>query len=96
MGLYQKNRKDTEILYGLSLAYWYKSDFKKSHFYISQIDTQFLNRADIVGLYAMNLMHENELTEALNILQKRKFASSYDSRNEAILDQVKQKIKSLK
>jgi tetratricopeptide (TPR) repeat protein len=88
-----KNNLDIDLLYSLSLVYYKQNDMEKSFQYISRIQNDYLNRADIVGLYAYNLMKKNRLVEAKTILEKRLYASEYNQRNEMILDEVNQKIK---
>lgn len=90
-----KNNEDIDLLYSLSLAYYKQNDMDQSYKYINKIQKDYLNRADIVGLYAYNLMRKNRLEEAKAILERRLYASEYNSRNELILDEVKQKIKDL-
>lgn len=90
-----KNNEDIDLLYSLSLAYYKQNDMDKSFQYITKIQKDYLNRADIVGLYAYNLMRKNRLEEAKQILERRLYASEYNARNEMILDEVKQKIKDL-
>ncbi len=69
------------------------NDLNKSFNYVTKINKDYLNRADIVGLYAYNLMKKNRLEEAKLILEKRLYANEYNKRNELILDEVNQKIK---
>jgi tetratricopeptide (TPR) repeat protein len=88
-----KNNMDIDLLYSLSLVYYKQNDMEKSFQYISRIQNDYLNRADIVGLYAYNLMKKNRLVEAKTILEKRLYATEYNKRNEVILDEVNQKIK---
>lgn len=88
-----KNAQDIDVLYALSLVYYKQNDMEKSFHYISRIKADYLNRADIVGLYAYNLMKKNRLVEAKTILEKRLYANEYDQRNEMILDEVNQQIK---
>ncbi len=90
-----KNNEDIDLLYSLSLAYFKQNDMDKSYQYITKIQKDYLNRADIVGLYAYNLMRKNRLEEAKQILERRLYASEYNARNEMILDEVNQKIKDL-
>ena len=90
-----KNNEDIDLLYSLSLIYFRQNDMDKSFQYITKIQHDYLNRADIVGLYAYNLMKKNRLTEAKSILEKRLYAPEYNNRNEMILDEVNQKIKDM-
>ena len=90
-----KNAEDIDLLYSLSLAYFKQNDMDKSYQYITKIQKDYLNRADIVGLYAYNLMRKNRLEEAKSILERRLYAPEYNARNEMILDEIKQKIKDL-
>lgn len=88
-----KNNEDIDLLYSLALIYFRQNDMDKSFQYITKIQRDYLNRADIVGLYAYNLMRKNRLVEAKAILEKRLYAPEYNKRNEMILDEVNQKIK---
>ncbi len=88
-----KNNDDIDLLYSFALIYFRLNDLNKSFQYVSKINNDYLNRADIVGLYAYNLMMKNRLVEAKNILEKRLYAPEYNERNEMILDEVNQKIK---
>ncbi|MBC7712669.1 MAG: hypothetical protein H7177_04995 [Rhizobacter sp.] len=90
-----KNGEDIDVLYSLSLAYFKQNDLDSSYKYITRIQHDYLNRADIVGLYAYNLMKKNRLVEAKTILEHRLYASEYNQRNELILDEVNQKIKDM-
>lgn len=93
--LEMKNSEDIDLLYAMSLLYFRKNDLDKSYAYINRIQKDYLNRPDIVGLYAFNLMKKNRLEEAKLILEKRLFAPEYNQRNEMILDIVNQQIKEL-
>ena len=75
------------------MIYFRLNDLNKSFEYVSRINNDYLNRADIVGLYAYNLMMRNRLVEAKTILEKRLYAPEFNKRNEMILDEVNQKIK---
>lgn len=90
-----KNNEDIDLLYSLALIHFRLNDMDKSYNYISRIQRDYLNRADIVGLYAYNLMRKNRLVEAKTILEKRLYAAEYNQRNEMILDEVNQKIKDM-
>lgn len=90
-----KNNEDIDLLYSLALIHFRLNDMDKSYQYISRIQHDYLNRADIVGLYAYNLMKKNRLVEAKSILEKRLYAPEYNKRNEMILDEVNQKIKDM-
>lgn len=90
-----KNNEDIDLLYSLALIHFRLNDMDKSYQYISRIQRDYLNRADIVGLYAYNLMRKNRLVEAKTILEKRLYAPEYNKRNELILDEVNQKIKDM-
>lgn len=90
-----KNNEDIDLLYSLALIHFRLNDMDKSYQYISRIQRDYLNRADIVGLYAYNLMKKNRLVEAKTILEKRLYAPEYNKRNELILDEVNQKIKDM-
>lgn len=91
--LEQKNGNDIDLLYCLSLVFFRLNDYEKSFNYISRIHSDYLNRPNIVGLYAYNLMKKNRLMEAKNILEKRLYASEYNERNENILEEINSKIK---
>ena len=88
-----KNSEDIDLLYSLALIYFRLNDLNKSFEYVSRINNDYLNRADIVGLYAYNLMMRNRLVEAKTILEKRLYAPEFNKSNELILDEVNQKIK---
>jgi tetratricopeptide (TPR) repeat protein len=90
-----KNKEDIDLLYSLSLVNFKQKDMDKSFQYITRIHRDYLNRADIVGLYAYNLMKKNRLVEAKVILEKRLYAPEYNKRNEMILDEVNKMIKEL-
>lgn len=90
-----KNNEDIDLLYSLALIHFRMKDLDKSYQYVSRIHQDYLNRADIVGLYAYNLMRKNRLVEAKSILEKRLYAPEYNKRNELILDEVNQKIKDM-
>jgi tetratricopeptide (TPR) repeat protein len=90
-----KNKDDIDLLYSLSLVSFKKNELDKSFQYITRIHGDYLNRADIVGLYAYNLMKKNRLVEAKAILEKRLYAPEYNKRNEMILDEVNKMIKEL-
>lgn len=88
-----KNPDDIDILYSLSLIYYRKNEMDKSYNAISRIKKDYLNRPDIVGLYAYNLMKKNRLIEAKEIIGKRLYANEYDKRNKILLEEIDQKIK---
>jgi tetratricopeptide (TPR) repeat protein len=90
-----KNHQDIDLLYSLSLVSFKKNELDKSFQYITRIQGDYLNRADIVGLYAYNLMKKNRLVEAKAILEKRLYAPEFNKRNEMILDEVNKMIKEL-
>ena len=90
-----KNNQDIDLLYSLSLVHYKLNNLDMSFNYITRIHQDYLNRADIVGLYAYNLMKKNRLVEAKAILEKRLYAPEYNQRNEMILDEVNKKIKEL-
>ena len=91
--LEMKNNDDIDLLYSLALVHYRMNDLNKSFNYVTKINKDYLNRADIVGLYAYNLMKKNRLEEAKSILEKRLYANEYNKRNELILDEVNLKIK---
>jgi tetratricopeptide (TPR) repeat protein len=88
-----KNPDDIDLLYSLSLIYFRKNDLDKSFAAIKRVKTNYLNRPDIVGLYAYNLMKKNRLIEAREIIEKRLYADEYDQRNKILLEEINQKIK---
>jgi tetratricopeptide (TPR) repeat protein len=91
--LQEKNPNDIDLLYSLSLIYFRKNDFDKSFSSITRIKKNYLNRPDIVGLYAFNLMKKNRLSEAKEIIEKRIYADEFDNRNKILLEEINQKIK---
>jgi tetratricopeptide (TPR) repeat protein len=88
-----KNPDDIDLLYSLSLIYYRKNEMDKSYNAINRIKKDYLNRPDIVGLYAYNLMKKNRLVEAKEIIGKRLYANEYDNRNKILLEEIDQKIK---
>ena len=88
-----KNSEDIDLLYSLSLIYFRKNDFDKSFAAINRVKGNYLNRPDIVGLYAFNLMKKNRLVEAREIIEKRLYADEYNQRNKLLLAEINQKIK---
>lgn len=91
--LEEKNQEDIDILYSLSLIYFRKNDLEKSFLALNRIKPNYLNRPDIVGLYAYNLMMKNRLTEAKEILEKRLYADEYEPRNKTLHEEINLKIK---
>ena len=91
--LESKNPDDIDLLYSLSLIYYRKNDLDKSFAAIQKVKANYLNRPDIVGLYAYNLMKKNRLAEAKDIIEKRLYANEYDQRNKILLEEINQKIK---
>jgi tetratricopeptide (TPR) repeat protein len=91
--LQEKNPDDIDLLYSLSLLYYRKNDLDKSFATIKRIKTNYLNRPDIVGLYAYNLMKKNRLTEAREIIEKRLYADEYNQKNKILLEEINLKIK---
>ena len=88
-----KNDNDIDLLYTLALVYFRLNDLNNSYTYIMKINKDYLNRADIVGLYAFNLLKKNRAEEAKAILERRLYANEFNKRNELILEEVNQKIK---
>jgi tetratricopeptide (TPR) repeat protein len=88
-----KNPDDIDLLYSLSLIYFRKNDLDKSFAAIKRVKADYLNRPDIVGLYAYNLMKKNRLTEAREIIEKRLYADEFNQRNKILLEEINQKIK---
>ncbi len=91
--LEQKNPDDIDLLYSLSLIYYRKGDLDKSYAAINRVKPDYLNRPDIVGLYAYNLMKKNRLEEAKQIVERRLYADEYNQRNKILLEEINQKIK---
>lgn len=90
-----KTKGDVDVLYSLALAYYRLGNFEKSFMTMIKIDRSFLNRADVVGLYALNLMKKNRLIDAKQILEKRIVANEFEDRNKQILESVNDSIKEL-
>jgi tetratricopeptide (TPR) repeat protein len=88
-----KNPDDIDLLYSLSLIYFRKNDLDKSFAAIQRVKSTYLNRPDIVGLYAYNLMKKNRLAEAHEIIEKRLYADEYNQRNKILLEEINLKIK---
>lgn len=88
-----KNPDDIDLLYSLSLIYFRKNDLDKSLAAIKRIRPDYLNRPDIVGIYAYNLMKKDQLMAAREIIEKRLYAEEYDQRNKILLEEINQKIK---
>ncbi len=88
-----KNPDDIDLLYSLSLVYYRKNEMDNSYKAINRIKKDYLNRPDIVGLYAYNLMKKNRLIEAKEIIGKRLYANEYDKRNKILLEEIDQKLK---
>lgn len=95
-GLRQKNTKDIDVLYSLAVLYQRINQAKKSYLAISGINPQYLNRADIVGVYALNLFQNKEYEKAKVILEKRTYAEEFNSRNKMLLELVDEAIKAEK
>lgn len=91
--LEQQNPDDIDLLYSLSLIYYRKNDLDKSFETIKRVKADYLNRPDIVGLYAYNLMQKNRLSEARDIIEKRLYADEYNQRNKILLEEINIKIK---
>jgi len=91
--LQTKNPDDIDTLYSLSLIFYRKNEMDKSFAAISRVKADYLNRPDIVGLYAYNLMKKNRLTEAREIIEKRLYADEYNQRNKYLLEEINLKIK---
>lgn len=88
-----RNPNDIDLLYSLALVHYRKNDLNKSFEAIQRVKPDYLNRPDIVGLYAYNLMKKNRLAEAKNIIEKRLYADSYDQRNKILHEEINQRIK---
>lgn len=93
--LFQQNKNDIDILYSLALIYLQKNDFKTSFSYIRYIDPDYLNRSDIVGIYALNLIEQDKLLEAQTILKKQQLSFEYDHRNKLVSEMLDQKLKEI-
>ena len=81
------------MLYSLSLACYRLGMFDQSFNTMIKIDRNYLNRPDIVGLYALNLSKKNRLLDAKTILEKRVVAEEFESRNKIILENISTLIK---
>jgi len=90
------NPNDVDLLFGISLIHFRNKDYKKSLQTLKKIKNDYLNRADIVGLYAYNLLLNNQLEEAKKIIEKRLFADEFDDRNKIVQDEINEKIKESK
>jgi tetratricopeptide (TPR) repeat protein len=88
-----KNPDDIDLLYSLSLIYFRNNDFDNSYIAIKRVKQDYLNRPDIVGLYAFNLMNKNKLAEAKDIIEKRLYADEYNERNKILLEEINHKLK---
>ena len=88
-----KNPDDIDLLYSLSLIYFRINDFDNSYIAIRRVKQDYLNRPDIVGLYAFNLMNKNKLAEAKDIIEKRLYAEEYNERNKILLEEINHKLK---
>ncbi len=95
-GLRQKNSKDVDVLYSLAVLYQRINQVKKSYQAITGINPHYLNRADIVGVYALNLFQNKEFEKAKSILEKRTYAEEFNSRNKMLLELVDEAIKAEK
>jgi tetratricopeptide (TPR) repeat protein len=91
--LEDKTPDDIDLLYSLSLIYFRKNDTEKSFAAIQKIKPDYLNRPDIVGMYAYNLMKKNRLTEAKIIIEKRLYADEYNQRNKILLEEINHLLK---
>lgn len=96
MGLLNSNPRDIDLLYSVALGYFKMGKLDESYKYITKINQDYLNRPDIVGLYAYNLLNKGRLAEAKTILEKRLYSKEYNKRNEEILELVNAKIKDAK
>lgn len=88
-----KNPYDVDLLYSMALIYFRKNDLDNSLAALKKIKRDYLNRPDIVGLYAYNLMQKNHLAEARDIIERRLYAEEFDQRNKILLEEINQKIK---
>lgn len=91
-----KNPKDIDVLYSLAVLYQRSGDYKKSYAAVSNINLNYLNRADIVGVYALNLYQNKELEKAKLILEKRTYAEEFNTRNKMLLELINDAIKAQK
>lgn len=94
--LKEKNPKDIDVLYSLAVLYQRAGDYKKSYTAVSNINIDYLNRADIVGVYALNLYQNKELDKAKLILEKRTYAEEFNTRNKMLLELINDAIKAQK
>lgn len=94
--LKEKNQKDIDVLYSLAVLYQRTGNLKKSYAAVSNININYLNRADIVGVYALNLYQNKELEKAKIILEKRTYAEEFNTRNKMLLELINDAIKAQK
>ncbi len=91
-----KNPNDIDLLYLKSLIYFRKNDFANSLNELKKIKSEYLNRADIVGLYAYNLLLDKKIEEAKSIIEKRSYANEFNERNKLISVKINDEIKEQK
>ena len=91
-----KNPNDIDLLYLKSVVYFRKGNYTNSLAELKKIQQDYLNRADIVGLYAYNLLIDKKLEEAKNIMDRRTYANEYNERNKLISEKINEEIKELK
>lgn len=88
-----KAHGDIDILYSMALAYFRMGNYDQSFNTMIKINRNYLNRPDIVGLYALNLIKKNRYIDAKTILEKRIVAEEFENRNKQILENVNNIIK---
>lgn len=91
-----KNLNDIDLLYLKSVIYFKKNDYTNSLLELRKIKADYLNRSDIVGLYAYNLLLDKKLEEAKNIIEKRTYADEYNERNKLVSEKISEEIKEQK
>lgn len=87
---------DNEVLYSLALVYSRKSDYEKALLSLSKINSELTARPDISGLFAYNLLHTNQLPDAMAMIDKRKNLDQYEEynkRNKMLEKEITAKLK---
>jgi tetratricopeptide (TPR) repeat protein len=91
-----KKPNDIDLLYLKSVIFFKKKDYSNSLKELREIKKDYLNRADIVGLYAYNLILDKKLEEAKNIIEKRTYADEFNERNKLVAEKINEDIKEQK
>jgi tetratricopeptide (TPR) repeat protein len=92
---------DIDVLYSLALIYSHQNEYEKALLTLSKIKSEKLNRPDIAGTYAFDLLKTNQLTEAQAVMEKRLTSSpegdyeQYNKRNKALEKEISMRIKEL-